>query len=158
MKIDAFASKYLFDPLGIHHVEWTHTFKNGVIECAANLKMTPREMLKFGILFLNDGRWNHTQLISTDWIKKSAQPYAHNTGIKIPGEGSGKVGYAYSWWIKKLSEGNQKMDLYMALGWGGQKIIIIPEKKAVVVFTGGEYNSGTKQFDLLADYIIPSMK
>lgn len=158
IRIDEFSSKYLFEPLGIHHVEWTNTFKNGVIECAANLKMTPRDMLKIGITFLNDGRWNQTQLISHNWIKKSSQPYANNIDIKIPGEDSGKVGYAYSWWTKEHSEGNKKMDIFMALGWGGQKIIIIPEKKAVIVFTGGEYNSGTKQFDFLVDYIIPAMK
>ena len=84
-------------------------------------------------------------------------PTQKNTGIKIPGEGSGKVGYAYSWWTKKLARGNKKIDIFWALGWGGQKIIVIPEKKAVIVFTGGNYNSGTKQFGLLADYLIPAM-
>lgn len=157
IKIDEFSSKYLFDPLGINQVEWTNTFKNGVIECAANLKMTPRNMLKFGLTFLNEGKWNQTQLISKTWIDKSSQPYSNNIGIKIPGENSGRAGYAYSWWTKDVSMGKKKLNIFWANGWGGQKIIVVPEKKVVVVFTGGEYNSGTNQFSLFEDYILPAM-
>ena len=157
-RIDEFSSIYLFDPLGIDHVEWTNTFKNGVIECAASLKMTPRNMLKIGITFLNDGKWNQTQLISKNWAKKSSESYSNNTDIKIPGEKSGRVGYAYSWWTKDVLLGKAKTDIFWAVGWGGQKIIIIPDKNAVVVFTGGDYNSGTNQFSLFEDYILPAMK
>ena len=157
-RIDDFSSKYLFEPMGIDSVQWTNTFSNGVIECAGNLKMKPRDMLKFGITFLNEGKWNQTKLLSKNWVTNSSKPYTNNTGIKIPGEDSGKVGYAYSWWTKKHTTGGEQIDIFMASGWGGQKIIVIPEKQAVVVFTGGQYNSGTKQFSLLADCIIPTMK
>jgi CubicO group peptidase (beta-lactamase class C family) len=47
------------------------------------------------------------------------------------------------------------MNIFWANGWGGQIIIVIPEKNALVVFTGGEYNSGSKQFSLFEDYILP---
>ena len=153
--IDEFSSKYLFKPLNIDEVQWTKTFSNGVFECAGSLKMKPRDMLKFGVTFLNDGKWNQNQLISKKWVEKSSNPYPPNTKIKIPGEDSGNVGYSYSWWTKEYS--NEKSNLYWANGWGGQKIIIIPEKEAVIVFTGGEYNSGTKQFDLVVNYIIPAL-
>ncbi len=128
ISIDEFSKKYLFELMGIHHVEWTNRFKNGVIECAANLKMTSRDMLKFGITFLNEGRWNQTQLISQNWIEKSSEPYSNNIDIKIPGEHSGRVGYAYSWWTKNITNGKTKMSIFWANGWGGQKIIVIPKK------------------------------
>ena len=43
-------------------------------------------------------------------------------------------------------------------GWGGQEIIILPELNTVVVFTGGNYTSNVKVFDVLEDYIIPAIK
>jgi CubicO group peptidase (beta-lactamase class C family) len=87
--------------------------------------------------------------------KKLSQPYANNTDIKIPGENAGRLGYAYSWWTKKISLEKTGMNIFWANGWGGQIIIVIPEKNALVVFTGGEYNSGSKQFSLFEDYILP---
>ena len=155
--IDEFASKHLLRPMGIDHVQWTKTFNNGVIECAGSLKMKPRDMLKFGIMFLNEGKWNQTELLSKNWVENSSKPYSNNIKIKIPGEDSGNVGYAYSWWTKRHIKGGTEMDIFWALGWGGQKIIIIPSKQAVIVFTGGDYSSGTKQFGLVTDYIIPAM-
>ncbi len=155
--IDEFCSKYLFEPMGIAEVQWTHTFDNGVIQCAGALKMTPRDMLKFGVLYLNEGKWDQTELLSENWVESSSKPYSENTEIKIPGEGSGNVGYAYSWYTKRLESGSAEINIYWALGWGGQKIIIIPEKQAVIVFTGGDYSSGTKHFGLLLDYLIPAM-
>ncbi len=156
--IDDFCSKYLFEPMGINQVRWTQKFENGVIQCAGALKMKPRDMLKFGITFLNEGKWEQTQILSKSWVENSSKPYSNNYGIKIPGENSGKVGYTYSWFTKELKAGNKKMDIYWALGWGGQKIIIIPEKEAVIVFTGGDYNSGTKHFGFVVDYLIQAMK
>jgi CubicO group peptidase (beta-lactamase class C family) len=158
LSIDDFAAKYLFEPMGIQDVEWTNKFNNGVVECAGNLKMKPRDMLKFGIVFLENGKWNQSTILSEQWITKSSTPYAENKNIKIPGENAGPVGYAYSWWTKELFIDDKLLNVFWANGWGGQKIIVIPDKKAVLVFTGGDYNSGTKQFDLLEDYIVPAMQ
>ena len=119
--------------------------------------MTPRDMLKLGITFLNNGQWNQQQIVSKNWIEKAQKPYLDNMAIKIPGEDSGPVGYAYSWWAKELEVKDQKIDLFWALGWGGQKIIVLPSLNAVVIFTGGNYNSGTNQFEILEKYIIPAI-
>ena len=158
LTIDEFSEQYLFNPMGIKAVDWAVKFDNGVIEAAGGLKLRPRDMLKFGIAFLDKGRWNNEQIISKEWVNKSIHNYFDETFIKIPGEDSGKVGYSYSWWTKTSTINGQESVIFWAGGWGGQKIIVIPHLKIVVVFTGGNYTSGTKQFAILEDYIYEAMK
>ena len=96
MDIDEFSKKYLFEPLGIDSYNWKLIFENGVIDTAGGVKVTSRDMAKIGETFLNNGIFNEKQIISEQWIEKSATPYQGNTSIKFPGEDFGKVGYAYT--------------------------------------------------------------
>ncbi|MEM8969154.1 MAG: serine hydrolase [Bacteroidota bacterium] len=157
MTIDAFSEKYLFAPLGVDSADWSLRFENGVIEAAGGLQLTPRDMIKVGATFLNRGLWKESQIISEQWIEKCATPYGGNTGIKIPGEDSGRKGYAYSWWTNQLSHSGRSLDVFYAGGWGGQKIVIIPEMSTVVVFTGGNYLTETQELRIINKYIIPAM-
>ena len=156
MDIDEFSAKYLFEPLGIDSFDWWNRFENGVIEAASGLKMTPRDMVKVGAMFLNKGVWKGKQIISEAWVQKSATAFPVNRGIDVPGEDGGKLGYAYSWWTKQYSDSGQMINMFLALGWGGQKIIVLPEVKAVVVFTGGSYTSEVRNFSILEKYVIPA--
>lgn len=115
-------------------------------------------MAKIGVTFLNKGMWNDTRIISEHWVEKSSAPYAGNKRIKIPGEDLGKVGYAYTWWTKQFSNSGNNIKMFWANGWGGQKIIVIPVLKTVIVFTGGNYTSKVKQYEILEDYIISAIE
>ncbi len=154
MSLDDFSNKYLFEPLEIDNANWTERFESGVINAAAGLFLTPRDMTKVGATFLNSGVWNETQIISEQWVNKSANPYLGNKGIDIPGEDSGILGYSYSWWTKQYSISN----MYSASGFGGQHIIVLPEVNTVVVFTGGNYLTYRPPFKILEEYIIPSFE
>lgn len=155
--IDTFSRKYLFEPLDIDSSNWALRFEGGVIEAAGGLELTPRDMAKIGVTFLNKGKWDGKRIVSEQWVEKSAAPYKRNLGINIPGVGSGKNGYSYSWWIKTYLIAGKKIDLYNAGGWGGQEIIVIPELNTVVVFTGGNYQSRVKVFNILEKNIIPAI-
>lgn len=154
MTICDLSKEHLFKPMGIDSVHWAVKFDNGVIETAGGLKMKPRDMLKFGIMFLNDGAWNKKRVLSKNWVDRSSKAYHDNTFIKVPGEDSGRVGYAYSWWTKTVMIDNEEVILYWASGWGGQKIVVIPSIETVVVFTGGNYLSGVKQFGIIEDFML----
>ena len=119
--------------------------------------ITSRDMVKIGATFLNKGIWNGKQIISSQWIEKSAVLYKDNHGINIPGEPSGRLGYSYSWWTKTYSISGEKIYLYAASGWGGQHIMILPKLNAVVVFTGGNYITRRPPFEILERFIIPAI-
>ena len=157
MNIDEFSTTYLFEPLGVKNTRWTQ-FPGGVWDGSGSFYITPRAMLKFGILYLNDGMWNGEQLIPKDWVKKSAIPFNNNRDIKIPGEDSGENGYGYTWWTSEFSHNGKTINMFRAGGWGGQEIMVFPELDMVVVFTGGNYAKKTKLFNIVENYILKSIK
>lgn len=156
MSIDEFSKKYVFEPLGIDTAVWAVKFENGVD--ANNLMITPRAMVKFGATFLNKGMWDGKQIIPEHWIEKSAIPYPGNYRINVPGEASGRLGYSYSWWTKTFYKSGKRINMYTASGFGGQHIMVFPELKTVVTFTGGNYLTKRPPFKILEKYILPSIK
>jgi CubicO group peptidase (beta-lactamase class C family) len=157
MNFDDFSREYLFKPLEIDSAEWVSRFSNGVIYTGGGLRIIPRDMMKFGVTFLNGGIWEEKQIIPRDWVEKSAFAYPNNKGINIPEEPSGRLGYSYSWWTKTYSKQGKKIHMYAASGWGGQHVMILPELNTVVVFTGGNYGFGRAPFKILERFIIPAM-
>jgi CubicO group peptidase (beta-lactamase class C family) len=120
--------------------------------------MTPRDMLKFGMTYLNRGYWNGMKIIPEDWVTWSSVAYNNNKRINIPIEDSGKNGYGYTWWITEHDHNGKKISMYRANGWGGQTIMVIPDLEMVIVFTGGNYASRSSLFKLVNRYIIPSIE
>ena len=103
--------QYQFEPLSIHP--------------AYPFRMSARDMARFGLLFLRDGIWEGSRIISEEWIRESTTPYSD--------AGSG-MGYGYLWWItgdKILS--NLDDGSYFASGYNGHYIFVIPNLDLVVV-------------------------
>lgn len=126
--LEIFAKEYLFDKLGIKNYEWRFEPNASSRTTFSQKSLTPREMLKWALLYKNKGNWNGEQIISEDWVNKSFSTY-----------GSGEFGYL--WEHKYIMVDGKRFDSFMASGNGGQKINIWPELDMITVFTGGNYNS-----------------
>ena len=157
MDLDAFSGKYFFEPLGIDPYYWFQLNK-GVIDGAGGLKITPRDMVKIGVTFLNNGIWNGKRIISEQWVEKSATPFPGNNWMNNWDDHWGMRGYSYSWWTHRFVKSGRAINMYYAAGWGGQYIMVIPELNTVVVFTGGNYTSYRPPFEILKKYILPAFK
>ena len=157
MTLEEFSVKYMFEPMGITSYDWWLIFPTGEIQGAGGLKLTPRDMVKVGAMMLNKGVWNGTRIISEEWVSKCTTPYQGNTGIKVPGEDAGKVGYAYTWWTNNVDYKGKSIPCYFALGWGGQKIIILQDLDMVLVFTGANYLSKVHDFEIIERYILRAL-
>ena len=167
MDIEAFSWQYLFEPLGIETPPWCWIDKTGVIYAGGDQLLTPREMLKFGVTYLNGGIWDGRQIVSKGWVQNSATPYSgpDNTWFNHflrpvpPDDGTwGRRGYSYTWWVHEFSHSSEKYPAYWAGGWGGQAIKILPEQNAVVVFTGANYNLMDPTVKILTKYVIPAFE
>jgi CubicO group peptidase (beta-lactamase class C family) len=167
-RMDDFAERYLFAPLGITEYEWDH-INSDMIHASGNLKLRPRDMAKFGYLYLNGGTWKGQQIISQEWVEKSTRasvsiPWKSLAGIlgdeyaDLP-ETHGDS-YGYLWWLKTYHVNSQSVDAYFASGWGGQRIFVFPSLDMVVVLTGGNYGAKQKEpvDEIITRYVLPAVQ
>ena len=164
MDIEAFSWQYLFEPMAITTPPWQWIYQTGVAFAAGDQRLTSREMLKFGVMYLDGGLWNGRRILSEDWVENSANPFDGpgnqwlNSSLNPipPGDNTwGPRGYAYTWWTHEFSSGGENIPAYWAFGWGGQSIRIFPDQNTVVVFTGANYNTEDWTIKIITDYVIP---
>ena len=129
-----FARRHLFDPLGIGPSAWARD-RQGIHVGGNNLSLRPRDMLKFGQLYLNRGRWGGEQLLPWQWVDRSTRP----AGLAAP-QGRGRIygGYGYLWWLR----GPRERGAYIASGYGGQYIYVSPSEDMTVVVISTEVSKG----------------
>jgi CubicO group peptidase (beta-lactamase class C family) len=136
----------LLGPLGITSVD-TGPKEYAVI---GDISITPRSMVKFGLLYLNDGKWNGIQVVPSEWVKESTTPK-----VILPNDES----YGYFWWIKKFNVNDAPVECFYAWGYGGQYIFVVPSHNAVVVMTASNWIMDEKKyaFDMMERYILPAI-
>jgi CubicO group peptidase (beta-lactamase class C family) len=124
-----FAKKWLFEPLSIINNEWTKS-NEGIYHGGSDIFLSPRDMAKFGYLYLRNGNWKDKQIVSEKWVKESTI-----RKVNIPSEDAYAKGldYGYWWWIFEKG--------YMAWGAGGQYIIVRPDLDLVVVITSNGFEN-----------------
>jgi CubicO group peptidase (beta-lactamase class C family) len=165
----AFARAKLFTPLGIHSehafqpvevadptraleqayeqaaVAWP-TDPQGYHTGFGGLKLPARDLAKLGYLYLNGGRWDGVQVVPAGYVRASTQPQSH------PPPGSGFDGYGYQWWL--ASEHGHPS--FLAMGFGGQVVQVIPDLDLVVVITTDAANQRYDAQSLVGETIIPA--
>ena len=75
MELADFARGALFEPLGITEFAW-HRNESGMHAAASGLRLKPRDLAKFGFLYLNEGRWQGNQILPAAWVAESTQAYS----------------------------------------------------------------------------------
>ena len=148
-----FANKYLLEPLHYKNVSWS-TDPKGYYTGYANMYLRPRDMAKFGCLYLNGGKWEGKQLVPQEWVEESTKvQYDFNKDEDRGFEN----GYGFLWWIS----GETGYHMFSALGYGGQSIDVIPELDLVVVITSIPNRAfsvdNAQRIELLEKYVIPSI-
>ncbi len=76
-----YAKSMIFDSLGISDYSW-ETDPQGAYDGGRGLKLTLRDMAKFGYLYLNNGSWNGNQIIPLSWISASGSFQVSVNNIK----------------------------------------------------------------------------
>lgn len=144
--LSAFANENLFKPLGIQHYKWNFKPDKSNAEDFCQLYLRPRDMAKFGLMYLEGGKWGGKQVVPASWVKASLSK--HSTVQN--------VNYGYLWWLKYLEKDGVRYNGIAAQGNGGQKIYLFPDQQLVVVTTGGNYNSQSPADELILNYILSS--
>jgi CubicO group peptidase (beta-lactamase class C family) len=168
----AFARSRLFGPLGIHtaqafqpvavadptraerqaygqaKVAWP-TDPQGYQLGFGGLKLPARDLAKLGYLYLNGGRWDGVQIIPAGYVRASTQRHSQPP----PNSPLGGYGYGYQWWVST----EQGHPSFLAMGFGGQFIQVIPDLDLVVVITSDAENGRGDAQQLVGEAIIPAV-
>lgn len=138
----SYVRENIFRKIGIMDEHWGAD-PQGISSGGYNLYLTPREMAKFGRLYLNGGAWGGQQVVPAEWVQDSFRRHIS------PRAGSE---YGLLFWQRNI-DGH---DVKFAWGYGGQLIYVVPSLEMVVVFTtntrGNDPNFEAD--DLLKKYIL----
>jgi CubicO group peptidase (beta-lactamase class C family) len=102
------------------------TDPNGIELGGYGLRLTAPDMMKIGELYLGDGIWNGQQIVPSGWIKRCTSPATFETKVGSPAN----YEYGLLWWIIA----KPKRAGYSAVGFGGQRIYVLPKSRAVIVY------------------------
>ncbi len=145
--VRGWAHDNFYAKLGIKDYKW-QSQPDGYPEGAARMYMRSRDLLKIGITYLNNGKWNGEQVIPESWVKECFE-------VK---ESTSSGDYSYHFWLRTLGGVNY----LSADGDGGNFINIFPEQKMVIVITQGNYLKWpfyvNQVDDLMGKYILPAIQ
>ncbi|RCX20821.1 CubicO group peptidase (beta-lactamase class C family) [Anaerobacterium chartisolvens] len=148
-----FAEKHLFNPLNIEGIRWASD-PQGYYTGYANMHIRPRDMAKFGLMYLNGGMFNGRQVVPRKWVEESTRKQVETDPKRTANT---TAGYGFKWWTGE----ENGYYVYVASGYGGQNICVIPELDIVAVTTSMPYGerafSDEDRARLIREFIIPSV-
>ncbi|MEO7965779.1 MAG: serine hydrolase [Gemmatimonadaceae bacterium] len=126
MDIEEYAQRHLFAPLGIDRWYWKRT-PAGSIDSEGGLYLEANDLARIWYLFTQDGMWNGTRVVSSDWIKLSTSP------LVSVGTAANGPKYGLKWWLwpDPITPGKF---VWSGSGFGGQSPMAFPDLDLVVVF------------------------
>jgi CubicO group peptidase (beta-lactamase class C family)/uncharacterized protein YuzE len=108
---------------GLYHYEWDKSQHP-----AYPLRMSTRDLARFGLLIARGGRWGSEQIVPRSWVDESTHAHSENDLRKEFG-----TGYGYMWWV----DGTRG---FSARGYGGHVLAVYPELDLVMVIRADTYH------------------
>jgi len=149
-----FATSRLFDLLGMTCTWWSRD-PRGYYFGGSEVWLTPRDLAKFALLFLREGRWEDRRIVSDQWLHEASR-----LRVRTGAGGWGFGDYGYLFWTKNLGG----YPTTLCSGYGGQNIFLIPDLDLAVVTTARSDYSNVPYayymdpYNILTTYILPAVK
>jgi CubicO group peptidase (beta-lactamase class C family) len=126
----SFPRQALLDRIGMYHTfPETDPFGNYIL--SSQVYSTPRDLARFGLLYLNDGVWNGQRVLPEGWVAYSTRP----APAYLPVPGARRQGYGAQWWLLG-TDARVPSDAYTSAGRRGQFVSVVPSRAVVIVRTG----------------------
>ncbi len=129
----------LFDKIGMKNVTWERD-KSGTFVGSSYIYATPKDIAKFGFLYLNDGKWNNEKIFPDGWLDytMTTAPSFFNT----PNYPKLEEHEMSAQWYTNFGDPKRNFlkpwpdapsDTFAASGHWGQKIWVIPSLDLIIV-------------------------
>lgn len=126
----AWSRRVLFDPLGLEVAGWDRD-PQGIRFGGNSFRITPEALGRFGRLYARGGRHRGAQLVPARWIEESTRGQAAGWPERYGA-------YGYLWWVPPFATERA----FLAAGYGGQFLLVVPERDLVVVLTSSHVGKG----------------
>ncbi len=134
--VDLYIERRLLDPLGISEAEWPRS-PIGEVMTGGGLRLRSRDLLKLGLLVLDQGRWNGKQLIPADWVERS---------LTVQRTVDSELDYGQLFWRRDFRTPCGTVGGWYMSGNGGNAVVQAPDDNLVAVVTRRHYGqSGMHQ-------------
>ena len=121
--------EYIMPKLGIKELSWGKS-PEGISSGGNGVMMTPEDLLKIAVLYLQKGMWNGERLLTEEWCDLSL-------GVKEGFDAPEKnLTYGYHWEHQGIGSG-----IITAGGVFGQTLLVVPSLNLAMVATGGTTQS-----------------
>jgi len=152
MQVDAFAEQHLFGPLGIDNFVWHSYTASDIPAAASGLRLTSRDLMKFGLLYQNEGLWEGERILSVSWVQDAFIKH-----IDKPLINNAFFGYHFHM-PPPFQVRGQTIDYVSAIGNGDQRIFFDKANNLLVITTAGNYNTyiPNNSVALMKNFIYPS--
>jgi CubicO group peptidase (beta-lactamase class C family) len=140
-----FPRRALFDRIGMRST-LASTDRFGDFIMSSQVYTNARDLARFGLLYLNGGKWQGQQLLSEQWINFIRTPAPASKG-----RGSDYGGH---WWLVPQGRDDVPGDAYATAGNRGQYVIVVPSHELVIVRRGLDYGAqGFDRWDLTREVL-----
>lgn len=142
MRLEDFADKFLFTPLGINFKEYENEIETVEYELTErkwiskdawdkdpqgnnigsfSLRLKADDLEKIGMMLASKGIWSDIKLLEEEYVEEMIFPSVRAKGLGY---------YGYQGWIKKI----RGKTVYSGIGINNQYLSVIPEDRTVIVF------------------------
>ncbi len=141
-----FPRRALLDRIGMRNT-LLGTDRFGDFILSSQVYTNARDLARFGLLYLNGGRWQGERLLSQEWIDFVRTP--------APASRTRGSDYGGHWWLVPEDRTDVPRDAYATAGNRGQYVIVAPSRELVIVRRGLDYGAqGFDRWDLLREVLL----
>jgi CubicO group peptidase (beta-lactamase class C family) len=139
----------LFEPLGFGDVTWSAS-SEGYSLGGYGLSARTEDIAKFGLLYLQKGRWNGKQILPEAWVETATAKHVENDQAPSGRSPEWRQGYGFQFW-------RCRHNAYRGDGRDGQICLVMPDQDAVVVMTA-QTGQMQLELDLVWEKLLPAFR
>jgi len=150
--LDELIARRIAKPVGMDPKQWRWgsfgevdglRVNGGSGNSSKHVQIATRQILRFGLLFLNRGRWEGQQVLPEDWIAAATSPQVPaDLPLGGPAAIDGRGVYGFNWWVNAPgADGRLKWlgapaGTFAASGFNNNDLFVIPAWDMVVCRLG----------------------